>query len=990
MSQVTVNKTVQTVVVQETNNVVAVAAPGPQGPSGGATGSFIFAGADGSAIVQTIGLAGDEAVTRLDIYGGFVIRDSVDVGLSTTMDGSGYCELFVGNSSSGGTIVLGWAGALYLNNANNSGGVNFSAGDHPSNFFTIRFPSDPTQTNQVPFVSAFAPGQANIGWARITSSLLYTNSGGVLLGRSGAGAGVCNEITVGTNLLMVGSTLTTNSVLDGLTGVISTKVYVGNAGLNIKDTTGNFNMQVVLSTTLTANRTLTVNTGDANRVVTLTGNITLGGGGSFSVATGKAAAINNTLVFTGTDGSTINMGTGGTVAYTSNNLGVFAATTSAQLRGVVSDETGTGVLVFNQNPSLVDPVANKLFVADASSTGIASPVLIDAGFSEDGPIYSVLQNSSTHPDSSAVFLLANDITTDTLYSGMLYYTSNNAPGLGSFDLPSTVYLVANKVPLHIATTDSQSITLQTGAVYALVLNNGEITTGVWKGTPVGITWGGTGASTPQAGFNALSPLTTKGDLVVHNGTNNVRLPAGASNGFYLGTNNANANGVVWRQINLNELTGTVGNSQLRPFLRTIDAYDGAGTGGFITQTGTQTTAKRTISNGANITVTNGDGVSGNPTVAVTGVLPLARGAANADLSAAGTSGGFLRLGSGGTSVSVQPIDQVEALFLNANGTLTISEYTTVVRVSANANARVIQGIVGGRAGRVLRVYNASASNRIIMLGHQVTAATAANRLINAIPIYVPLAPEASVVLIYDAVASRWRASEMERSLLLDPRITATWYEDFMQGNHSGSVLPTQFWTQSGNGGSLAGRIEASTNGIIRVSTGTATNGYAAAAPNVGNIRNDYGFIFEARVRVPTLADGTDQFAALIGVGTPTGFGAVTNPTHTFFFVHDNNNANWRCGVNAGSAAALTNGTVAVVANTWHRLRIQYDYREDVTFGNGNVEFYVDDTLAATIAATNLSTNAGGVGFQISKLAGTLDRQFDVDRIAYTRIFDELR
>ena len=46
----------------------------------------------------------------------------------------------------------------------------------------------------------------------------------------------------------------------------------------------------------------------------------------------------------------------GTVALTSNKLSAFAATTSAELAGVVSDETGTGALVFANTPTLVTPV----------------------------------------------------------------------------------------------------------------------------------------------------------------------------------------------------------------------------------------------------------------------------------------------------------------------------------------------------------------------------------------------------------------------------------------------------------------------------------------------------------------------------------------------------------------------------------------------------------------------------------------------------------
>ena len=46
---------------------------------------------------------------------------------------------------------------------------------------------------------------------------------------------------------------------------------------------------------------------------------------------------------------------GNNVALVSNNLSVFSATTSSQLRGIISDETGTGDLVFATSPTLVTP-----------------------------------------------------------------------------------------------------------------------------------------------------------------------------------------------------------------------------------------------------------------------------------------------------------------------------------------------------------------------------------------------------------------------------------------------------------------------------------------------------------------------------------------------------------------------------------------------------------------------------------------------------------
>ena len=45
----------------------------------------------------------------------------------------------------------------------------------------------------------------------------------------------------------------------------------------------------------------------------------------------------------------------GTVALTNNKLDVFASTTSAELRTVISDETGTGGLVFADTPTLITP-----------------------------------------------------------------------------------------------------------------------------------------------------------------------------------------------------------------------------------------------------------------------------------------------------------------------------------------------------------------------------------------------------------------------------------------------------------------------------------------------------------------------------------------------------------------------------------------------------------------------------------------------------------
>lgn len=89
---------------------------------------------------------------------------------------------------------------------------------------------------------------------------------------------------------------------------------------------------------------------------TFNGNTWTAGTGTLTLGAGKTATISNTLTFTGTDSSSIGFGTGGTVAYQGGTLAQFAATTSLQLKGVISDETGSGSLVFATSPTLVTPV----------------------------------------------------------------------------------------------------------------------------------------------------------------------------------------------------------------------------------------------------------------------------------------------------------------------------------------------------------------------------------------------------------------------------------------------------------------------------------------------------------------------------------------------------------------------------------------------------------------------------------------------------------
>jgi hypothetical protein len=61
---------------------------------------------------------------------------------------------------------------------------------------------------------------------------------------------------------------------------------------------------------------------------------------------------------------------------------------------------------------------------------------------------------------------------------------------------------------------------------------------------VAIANGGTGQTTKLAAFDALSPATTKGDLIAYDGTDNVRLPIGTDT-FVLTADSTQATGMKW-------------------------------------------------------------------------------------------------------------------------------------------------------------------------------------------------------------------------------------------------------------------------------------------------------------------------------------------------------------------------------------------------------------------------------------------------------------
>ena len=96
---------------------------------------------------------------------------------------------------------------------------------------------------------------------------------------------------------------------------------------------------------------------------------------AYTAPTLGSTTIASATTYSNVNGLTINsttIPTSATLAKTSDKLSVFASTTAAELAGIISDETGTGALVFANTPTLVTPVLGVATATSINGTTIPS------------------------------------------------------------------------------------------------------------------------------------------------------------------------------------------------------------------------------------------------------------------------------------------------------------------------------------------------------------------------------------------------------------------------------------------------------------------------------------------------------------------------------------------------------------------------------------------------------------------------------------------
>jgi hypothetical protein len=208
-------------------------------------------------------------------------------------------------------------------------------------------------------------------------------------------------------------------------------------------------------------------------------------------AQGQVTGVTNTTI-TPAVGSITGLATG---------VATFLATpSSANLAAAVTDETGTGLLVFATSPSLVTPILGVPQSGDFSIGTFTWPT-----FNQN--------TTGTASNVTGIVAVVNGGTgtaTPSLVAGTNVSITGTWPNqtINSSNPGGTVTSVAATVPSFLSITGSPITTSGTLAIS-------------YSGTALPILNGGTGETTANAAFNALAPsqATNSGKYLTTDGTN---------------------------------------------------------------------------------------------------------------------------------------------------------------------------------------------------------------------------------------------------------------------------------------------------------------------------------------------------------------------------------------------------------------------------------------------------------------------------------------
>ncbi len=358
---------------------------------------------------------------------------------------------------------------------------------------------------------------STVGITAGVSSLNYTTTSSYAAGGTISGTSLTLTAADGTNPGLVST---------GAQTIAGAKTFNSNI---IGNLTGNASTATTLATSRSING-IAFN-GSADITIAADANTLTG-------TTLASNVVNSSLTSVGTissgiwNGTTIALANGGTGATTAaaarTNLGLGSIATKSTIAD--ADVDASAAIAFS-----------KLNITKANITGLGvqEGLTAGSGISISGGTISATGLTTSNLSSSAgitVDQLASKTTTlgsttmtlggtVTSVTGLTSVTSTGFTGALTGNASTATTLATSRNINGIAFNGSADITIAADAntltgttlasnvVSSSLTSVGTITTGVWSGTAIAIAKGGTGATTKAAAFDALSPMTTSGDII---------------------------------------------------------------------------------------------------------------------------------------------------------------------------------------------------------------------------------------------------------------------------------------------------------------------------------------------------------------------------------------------------------------------------------------------------------------------------------------------